>query len=248
MPPRPVFLWNRRTKPPEKKVNLYFTPHFSPNRCGPPLLKMKKTLALSAVLLLAASFGEARAQSLLDILNSRAKSSSTEQKAEQPPVEKINKDALTGVWNYSGAAVEFTGNDLVATLGSSMAAPSIKQSLETYYAQAGLQKGSCTLEFKSNDKYAASTARDRVEGPYSFDHQNQKIKISYEHPQLGGKGEMDAHLKFAGDKLQVTFEAAKIVAMIREMTKGMELDQNVKDLINMISEYKGLYLGFEMEK
>lgn len=207
-------------------------------------LKMKK-IAFFTILMLAAA-SSVNAQSLLDLLNKRAATSSSQQAA--PVAEKINKDALVGTWNYSGAAVEFTGTDIVAILGSSMAAPAIKQSLETYYAKAGVTKGSCTLEFKKDDKYTARTARESLEGGYDFDHPNQKVKVSYSHPELGGQGSMDAWLKFTGDKLLVTFEADKIVALIKEMTKGMTLDQNITDLINMISEYKGLRLGFEMEK
>lgn len=206
---------------------------------------MKKLIVLSAVLF-AASFGSASAQSLMDLLNGR-----TSQKSEQPaapPVEKINLDALKGVWKYSGAAVEFMGTDLMAMLGSSMAAPSIKQSLESYYAKAGVVQGACTLEFKGGDVYTARTASHSVEGPYAFDAQNQKVKVTYDHPELGGKRSLDGRLTFTGEKLMLTFEADKIVAIIQELTKDMALDQNVKDLLNMISEYKGLNLGFEMEK
>lgn len=210
-------------------------------------MKMKRIFVLSLLALAAASFGRAEAQSLLDLLNGQSAQSSGKN-TEQAVVEKINKDALTGVWKYSAAAVEFTGTDLVAVLGSSMAAPAIKQSLETYYARAGVVPGSCTIEFRESDKYIANTAKDRLEGPYSFDHPEQKIKVSYDHKELGGKGSMDARLKFAGGKLSVMFEAERIVAIIKEMTKDMELEQNVRELIDMISEYKGLYLGFQLEK
>lgn len=198
------------------------------------------------MVLAAATFGRANAQSLLDLLNGKSVQSS--EKKSESVAEKINKDALTGVWKYSAAAVEFTGTDLVAVLGSSMAAPTIKQSLETYYTRAGVTSGSCTIEFKDNDKYIACTAKDRLEGPYSFDHPGQKIELTYDHKEIGGKDSLDARLKFADGKLSVMFEADKIVAIIKEMTKNMELEQNVRELIDMISEYKGLYLGFQLEK
>ncbi len=205
---------------------------------------MKKLIVLSA--LLAASFGSAGAQSLLDLLNGRAP-----QKSEQtakPAVEKINIDALKGVWKYSGAAVEFTGTDLVAMLGSSMAAPAIKQSLETYYSKAGVVQGSASIEFKDANVYMARTATQRVEGPYVFDAQGQRVRVTYDHPALGGMNSLDGRLTFTGEKLMLTFPADRIAVIIKELTKNVTLDQNAKDLLDMISEYKGLYIGFEMEK
>ncbi len=206
---------------------------------------MKKLIILSAVLS-AASFAEAGAQSLLDLLGGGAPQK-TEQVAK-PGAEKINIDALKGVWKYSGAAVEFTGTDLMAVLGSSVAAPLIKENLESYYSKAGVVPGSCTVNFKNDGVYTACTASHSVEGPYVFDAQNQKVRVTYEHPSLGGRRSLDARLTFSSEKLTLTFEADKIVAIIKELTADKPLDQNVQDLMDMISEYKGLYLGFELEK
>ena len=206
---------------------------------------MKKLIVLSAVLF-AASTGSVSAQSLLDLLNGRS-SQKTEQ-AEKPAVDKINIDALKGEWKYSGAAVEFTGTDLVAMLGSSMAAPAIKQSLESYYSKAGVVQGSCTLEFKDGDVYTARTAAQNIGGLYVFDARNQTVAVTYDHPGLGGQNTLNGRLTFTGERLKLTFEADKIAAIIKELTKGQTLDQNVQDMLDMIAEYKGLYLGFEMEK
>ncbi len=197
-------------------------------------------------MLLAASFGTAGAQSLLDMLGGRSSSGSS--KSQKPVVEKINIDALKGAWKYSGAAVEFTGTDLLSVLGSTVAAPTIKQSLETYYAKVGVVPGSCALEFKEKDVYVARNATYSINGLYAFDPQSQKVKITYDHPNLGGVNSMDGKLTFSGGKLTLTFPADRIIAIVKELTKDKPLDQNVKDLINLISEYKGLYLGFEMEK
>lgn len=206
---------------------------------------MKKIIVLG-IALSAASLGTADAQSLLDLLNNRSS-----QQAGQPQrkaVEKINIDALKGEWKYSGAAVEFTGTDLMAVLGSSVAAPTIKQNLETYYTKAGIVPGSCALEFGEKDVYTARTATRSVEGPYVFDAQNQKVRVTYDYRELGGRNSLDGKLTFSGEKLTLTFEADKIVDIMEGLMHGMTLDQNVKDLIDLISEYKGLYIGFELEK
>lgn len=217
---------------------------------------MKKFLILSVAALLAGA-GSANAQSLLELLGRQA-AQQTQQagpgsagqtgQAGTPAVEKIGLDELKGVWKYTGAAVEFTGTDLVAMIGSSVAAPTIKQSLETYYARAGVVAGACTLEFGDRDVFTARTAAHTVEGSYRFDAQARKVVVSYDNQLLGGKNTLEGKLTFTGGKLALTFESEKIVAVIKELTKNMTLDQNVQDLIRMISEYKGLYLGFEMGK
>jgi hypothetical protein len=152
------------------------------------------------------------------------------------------------VWNYSGVAVEFTGTDLVAMLGSSVAAPTIKQNLETYFAQAGIVRGSFSVEFSAKNTYIAKTAHNSLAGLYEFDHQAQTMTVTYDHPALGGKNSIVAKLTFTGSKLSLTFPAEKIVAMIREATKDVQLDQNINDLLTLVSEYQGLYLGVELEK
>jgi hypothetical protein len=195
--------------------------------------------------MLVASAENVSAQSLLDFLKGR----STETPVQTAPsAEKINKDALMGVWTYSGVAVEFTGTDLISMLGSSVAAPTIKQSLEAYFAQGGIVRGSCSVEFSSDGTYIAKTAHHSLAGLYEFNHQNQTISITYDHPALGGKNTMVGKLTFTGQKLTLTFEAGKIVALSRLITKDKQLDQSINDLLSMISEYKGLYLGVELEK
>jgi hypothetical protein len=200
------------------------------------------TILCFAVLL--ASAGSANGQSLLDLL----KASVPPPQETKPAAEKINKDALVGVWNYSGVEVEFTGTDLVAVLGSSVAAPTIKQNLETYFAEAGILRGSCSVEFSAKGTFVARTAHSSVAGLYEFNHQAQTMTVTYDIPELNGESSLVGKLTFTGSELSITFEADKIVAIIKEATKEKPLDQNIRDLLALISEYKGLYLGFEMVK
>jgi hypothetical protein len=206
--------------------------------------KLKLTTVICAALLLG-SVGSASGQSLLDLLNKQAASTPAEAK---PAVEKINRDALIGVWNYSGVAVEFTGTDLVAVLGASVAAPTIKQTLESYFAEAGILQGSVSVEFSAKDTYIAKTAHNSVAGLYEFDHGAQTMTVTYDHPALGGKNSIVVKLTFAGSKLSLTLPAEKIVAMIRQAAKDVQLDQNTNDLLTLVSEYQGLYLGIELTK
>jgi hypothetical protein len=133
-------------------------------------------------------------------------------------------------------------------LGSSVAAPHIKQSLETIYSRMGVVPGSCTLEFKEKEIFAGRTAVHTVEGTYRFDAGAQTLGVSYDDSQLGGRKTLDGKLTYSDRRLVLAFEAAAIVAIIKEQTKDMSLEQNVKDLIDLISQYPGLYLGFVLEK
>jgi hypothetical protein len=209
-------------------------------------MKTIKFTTLFILALLAASVEGVNAQSLLDFIKEKVSSPASQQ--TPTAVEKINKDALAGVWNYSGVAVEFTGTDLVSKLGSTVAAPSIKQTLDAYFAEAGIVKGSCSVEFTSKDTFIAKTARSSVSGLYKFDHQSQTVIITYNYAPLGGENSITGRLTFAGQKLNLTFSADKILEIIRELTREKQLDQNLNDLITIISEYKGLYLGIELEK
>jgi hypothetical protein len=206
---------------------------------------MKRIIVLGIALLLA-GVGSANAQSLLELLQASQATGQTQ--TENAAVQKINLDVLKGVWNYTGAAVEFTGTDMISMLGSSVATPHIKQGLESFYARLGVVAGSCTLDFGERNTFTGRTADHSVAGPYQFDAQTQKVAVSYNDPQLGGQKTLDGKLSFNGEKLSLTFEAAKIVSIIREQTKDMELEQNVKDLLDLISQYPGLYLGFALEK
>jgi hypothetical protein len=208
-------------------------------------MKKFKLTTILCVAVLLASVGSASAQSLLDLLKESA--TSTPQEAK-PVVEKINKDALIGVWHYWGVAVQFTGTDLVAMLGSSVAAPTIKQTLETYFAEAGISRGSWSVDFSANGTFIVKTAHHGLAGLYSFDYQAQTMTVTYDYPALGGKNSVVGKLTFSGQKLSLTFEADKIIAIIKDATRDIQLDQNINDLLTMISEYKGLYLGVEMVK
>lgn len=205
---------------------------------------MKRTFLICACAFLAILPTASGAQSIAELLED---SVLEKEKVEKLPAVKINIDALHGDWNYSGAAVEFTGSDLMAVLGSTVAAPALRQTLETYYARAGVVKGSSAIRF-GEETYTAKHAGGSVNGPYRFDARDQKMLVTYDHPALGGCGTMVGKLTFTGERLLLMFEADKIVTMIREMTAGSTLDQDIRDLMDIVAEYRGLYLGFELEK
>lgn len=119
---------------------------------------------------LAVAFAQsAGAQSLQDLIRNALESlsgkTSEESAAPAAVAEPLAATELPGVWNYRAPALEYTGDDMLASLATS----TLRGQLPAYYAQAGLQLDKATVTFVRDNKFRAALGDRKVEGTYRYD-------------------------------------------------------------------------------
>lgn len=205
---------------------------------------MKSKSILLALVFTAAICCGASAQSWGDLLGGLLGGSSGSQSTQT--VTETYPESLVGEWRYSAPAVVFTGDDIVAKLGSSVAGSTIKDQMNAYYTKAGVTPQTCTVQFRRNGKFIAKADKREIEGRYSYNASSGALSVTVALDELGTRTFIG---KATGGEnaVSITFEASKVVGIAREIP-SVSGDSRMMSLIGLIEQYKGLYLGAELVK
>lgn len=204
---------------------------------------MKSKSILLALVFTAAICCGASAQSWGDLLGGLLGGSSGSQSTQT--VTETYPESLVGEWRYSAPAVVFTGDDIVAKLGSSVAGSTIKDQMNAYYTKAGVTPQTCTVQFRRNGKFIAKADKREIEGRYSYNASSGALSVTvaldeWEPVLLSARPQV-------AKAVSITFEASKVVGIAREIP-SVSGDSRMMSLIGLIEQYKGLYLGAELVK
>lgn len=205
---------------------------------------MKFKTAFLTLLAVAGLSCGASAQSWGDLLGGLLGGSSSSQTEQK--VAETYPESLLGTWRYSAPAVVFTGDDIIAKLGGSVASSTIKEQMSAYYTKAGVTPQTCTVQFRRNGKFVAKASQHEIEGRYSYNASSGALSVTATLDDLGTRtfiGKVTGN----GDAISITFESSKVVSIAREIP-SVSNDSRMMSLIGMVEQYKGLYLGAELAK
>ena len=117
------------------------------------------------------------AQSWQDMFKSAIQSltggTSSESAAATAAPEPLPEKELFGSWSYQAPAMEYTGDDMLASLATS----TLKGQLPSYFQQAGLQPGKATVSFSRRGVFKAVLDTHKVEGVYRYDEDTGELTV-----------------------------------------------------------------------
>ena len=213
---------------------------------------MKKRIAICLTLVLGALTQQAPAQSLNDLFNQLlggvvSSASATEKTETQTTTESLKAESLLGDWIYAAPVVVFTGDDLVAALGTQVAVPTLKQKMAELCAAQGVVPGSATVRLKKDGRFEVLFNEHKIEGSYRFDEANQKIYLTVVPLATRQATTFEGKLYFSGGKLDVRFEADKLVT---EAKKSIDFskDPTLQGAVDLVVQYNGLELGCQYRR
>ena len=101
-------------------------------------------MILFSVCMLLTGYG-AKGQSLKDLLNKDNIKKAVETVADKLDVLPEN---ITGTWEYTGAAVRFTSDNVLMSAASELAAGQVEDKLDEYLQKAGLRQGTFSYDYR----------------------------------------------------------------------------------------------------
>lgn len=152
---------------------------------------------------------------------------------------------LTGVWEYSGPAVNFKTDNLLMQAGGAAAGVTIKNKIEPYYQRAGLDKTVLTIEKDST--FVMKFKKGQLKGNIVS---GEDGKMVFQFKALGkiNIGKMNASVsKLTGNKLQLTFDVSKLMKIVNAVAT-VSGNSTVQGLNKLLQSYDGLEAGFELKK
>lgn len=149
---------------------------------------------------------------------------------------------LVGDYKYSAPAVSLQSDNALQKLGGSAATGVIVDKLAPYYQKAGLTSMTATFredgtcEFKVKKATVTGTYERNESGDFTFNFKAVK-KIPL--------GKMNAHVEKIGKKLNLTFDASKLIKLVNAVA-SVSGQSSLQAAAKMLNSYDGLYAGFEL--
>lgn len=217
---------------------------------------MNKFLAITAITAIAIiSEAGAEGQSLKDLLNKGKDIVSNEN--VQDIVGSVTEslgidltpDDIKGTWDYSGTAVKFTSDNMLASAASTLASSQVESKLNEYLQKIGLKEGTFSYTFNADSTFTNTFLKQTLKGTYSIVKGNggDTLQLKY------GKSEkldfltLNTTVDIGTDKTEFLFNADKLLDFIGKISSSSN-NSTLKSLTALTSNYDGLKIGFQVKK
>lgn len=155
----------------------------------------------------------------------------------------LSQSDLVGTWSYSGSNCVFESENLLAKAGGAIAANKIESELNTQLAKVGIKEGACSFTFNKDNTYTATIGGRTLQGSYTLDTKNKKIKMTY----LAGLASMTPRITKQGNKVNLLIESSKLFTLMKGasvLAKGTSLS----GISSILNNYEGMYIGLQLKK
>ena len=217
---------------------------------------MNKFLAITAITAIAIiSEAGAAGQSLKDLLNKGKDIVSNEN--VQDIVGSVTEslgidltpDDIKGTWDYSGTAVKFTSDNMLASAASTLASSQVESKLNEYLQKIGLKEGTFSYTFNADSTFTNTFLKQTLKGTYSIVKGNggDTLQLKY------GKSEkldfltLNTTVDIGTDKTEFLFNADKLLDFIGKISSSSN-NSTLESLTALTSNYDGLKIGFQVKK
>ncbi|MBR4644924.1 MAG: DUF4923 family protein [Bacteroidaceae bacterium] len=153
----------------------------------------------------------------------------------------ISKDNIIGTWTYSSPKVIFESENILAKIGSDIAADKIESTLGQQLANLGFTQGKTSLTFKEDNTCSFSYGSRTYPGTYKFDTSSNRLTVT----GAFGVGSVKCTACKNGNELYLLFDSSKALSLISTLSNSSLSNTTLSSLLG---NYKGLKLGWSMTK
>ncbi len=153
-------------------------------------------------------------------------------------------DDIVGVWKYTSPAVSFESDNVLKNLGGAGASSVVEGKLTPYYQRLKLNKTELTVDESHN--FVLKLGLVTLKGTVEKGEGDEGLVFNFN--ALGGKslGSMKAHATKAGQTLNLTFDATKLVNILTQISSKVNV-KTLSTLTTMLNSYDGIYMGFKLK-
>lgn len=162
--------------------------------------------------------------------------------------KKLTQADVAGVWKYREPAVTFESDNLLKKAGGAAMAAVIVNKIKPYYDRVNLSQLQVTLNPDSTFQFVLG----RLKLGGTFVHSTAQPDgnfFTFKFQALGkiGIGQIDAELQKTGNKLSMTFDADKLIALLNTVAK-LTGRKSIQAAATLLNSYEGLNCGFALDK
>lgn len=219
---------------------------------------MRKSVIIiaAAFAVTAANMETAAAQSLRDLLNKGKEVIENEnvQNVIGTVTEglgiQLSPDDICGTWNYSGTAVRFTSDNMLAGAASTLASSEIESKLDEYLLKIGLKEGTFSYTFNPDSTFTNTFLKQKLSGTYSIvkdDNGDDILELKYGKSARLDFLTLSTLVDIGTDRTEFLFNADKLLDFMGKISSTSD-NSTLKSLSSLTSQFDGLKIGFEVKK
>lgn len=156
---------------------------------------------------------------------------------------EVTESSISGTWTYSGPAVEFESDGLLAQAGGEVAASTVESKITELFSKIGIKSGSTSYTFSDDGTYTQTICGKSISGTYTLSDSKITMKTS-----IGLS--FSADVEISGSTLNLLFNADKLLELIKTTSGSLSSSANssLSSLSTLVENYDGLNVGFELTK
>lgn len=158
---------------------------------------------------------------------------------------KFSVDDLVGTWNYTSPAVSFKSENALMNIGGAGAATAVESKLEPYYTRLGFNK--TTLTVAEDHTFILKLGLIQLKGTVEKDTEDTGLVFNFSAFGKISLGKVSANATKAGNTLNLTFEATKLVQLLTKISSVLN-STALNTLSSLLNSYDDIYIGFKLKK
>lgn len=198
-------------------------------------MRKRLIIQLFAAALLATT--NVHAQSLKDLFNK-----ANVEKVINAVTEKKSAPQLEGTWNYTGAAVQFESDNLLAKAGGAAASSALEKKVNEQLAKVGINSGQTSYTFNADSTFTTTVGSRKLKGTYSYNADTEKLTLKFARLLP-----LNATLNYTSTSIDLLFDADKLLKLIAYIGNKSN-SATLKSVSTLANNYDGMLTGMSLKK
>ena len=159
-------------------------------------------------------------------------------------VTGVSTFSLEGTWTYAGPDCKFESDNVLAKVGSEIAAQKVETEMTNILSKIGFKEG-VTYTFNADGTYSSTVNGRTTQGTYTYDSETNelalKTKLGYTFNATVSKSIENSN------KISLLFNADKLMSLAQTVSSALK-SSATSTLSTILGQYDGMKIGFELTK
>lgn len=159
-------------------------------------------------------------------------------------VTGVSTFSLEGTWTYAGPDCKFESDNVLAKVGSEIAAQKVETEITNILSKIGFKEG-VTYTFNADGTYSSTVNGRTTQGTYTYDSETNelalKTKLGYTFNATVSKSIENSN------KISLLFNADKLMSLAQTVSSALK-SSATSTLSTILGQYDGMKIGFELTK
>ena len=159
-------------------------------------------------------------------------------------VTGVSTFSLEGTWNYVGPDCKFESENLLAQVGSEIAAQKVETEMSSILSKIGFKEG-VSYVFNSDGTYTSTVNGHTTQGTYTYDSNTNELTLK---TTLGVTFNATVSKSVENsNNISLLFNADKLMSLAQTVSSALK-SSSTSTLSTILGQYDGMKIGFELTR